>query len=870
MGFWRKLARTVRPARMTRDIAEEIDHHLTLRQREQPHTRFGNAERVRERTRDMDVLTWIESWLQDLRHAARMLRHSPGFTVVVVASLAIGLGANAAIFSLVNAVLLKTLPVPNPQQIVLLGQKGTGMSSSMLSYPLIQQFAQARVRVGAASATETMTLGPPRTHAERAGVQLVTGGYFAGLALQPVLGRWVNRSDNRALGASPVADVSYAFWQKRFGGSRNIIGQTVPIGKTVLTIIGVAPRGFAGLDPASPATIWAPVMMQPVLHISDDRVSVDGSDSKPWPPQEQIFWLQGFARVPNARAMQRLQTEWNGLLQQSWKRIAPEYKPWTLTLAPGGHGVSGLQRAYGAPLRVLMGLAALLLLIAIANVTAMLLARTLGRQREIAIRLAVGISRARLARQLLTEALLLTAVAGAAAAALAVALSHLLTQLAGNRFQPDLDWRVWGLLALLALGTGVILGLLPARLVRRQSPASALQAGMRTGASSARLPLGRGLIIVQVALALLLVAGAGLFSRSLAAMFTRPLGFDRAHLLSAELARPSPEPPLPQLEALERRALARVEALPGVRAAALEQNGIDDGSTDTSSTFPAGYAGPGFASNGAGISVNYFEATGIPLLRGRAFRSSDTAQARKVVIVNEAFVQQVLHGATALGTTMGSDPRDEGKFEIVGVAANARLVDPHRAAAPLVYFPLAQYDKSAMHLDIRSAGDPAVLAPEVRKALTGAGLRLRSVATIDEVLAGRLRRDRLLAELSGAFGLLALALACLGLFGVVAYGAGARRGEFGIRVALGAEHGHVLRLVLGEAAVLTATGLAIGLLLGWWAAPWLQPLLPGVSAHDAAAFGGAAAALLLVPLLAALPPAWRAARTDPMRTLRME
>ncbi|HET9784151.1 MAG TPA: ABC transporter permease, partial [Terriglobales bacterium] len=695
MGWWHKFAGTLRRRRGDEEIREELEHHLEMRRAAggEPR-RFGNVEAVRERTRDMDIHVWLDTWLQDLKHGARLLRRSPGFTVGVILSLAIGIGANAAIFSLVNAVLLKTLPVPEPQQIQLLGQTDGTNDIALFSYPLIQQFAAAAggaARIGAASPTARLDWGNDLEHPLRAGVQLVDGGYFPALGITPARGRWINDNDNRAVGAAAVAVVSYGFWQKELGGAADVIGRELRFRHGTLTVVGVAPQGFGGINPANPADLWAPAMMQPMLGIHGNLMNIDGDSKAPWPPQERLGWLQVVARIPNAGDHARLQGAWAGLLTASWKRMEPQVAGMRLTMTAGGQGEDSLRTRYGAPLRLLMGLAGLMLLIAIANVVTLLLARTVRRRREIAVRQAVGITQARLARQLLTEGVLLAALAGAAAVVMAVWLSRGLVMLAAAGgdapFQPDMDWHVWAFLAGVALATGVVLGLLPAWQARRSSPATVLRAETGQGGSLRRVPMGRWLVAAQVALSLLLVASAGLFARSLSGMFQVNLGFDAEHLLTAQLGLPDgqtkPEAWLP----LEQQVLARVRALPGVAAVAFDRNGLDNGSIETS-----GIAFPGQAASERKpqtreetVSRGYFDAVGMRLQRGRGFAASDSPKGQQVVVVNQAFVEKFYPQRDPLGQTFGYDDASTSQFQIVGVAADARTFDPHEAAAPTMY-----------------------------------------------------------------------------------------------------------------------------------------------------------------------------------------
>lgn len=875
---WRSRAWTsLWPGRKRREIGEELRYHRERITAEGEGRGFGDVDRLQERTQAADVYTWLESWWLDLRHAARMLRRAPGFTALVVLSLALGIGANAAIFSLLNAVLLRTLPVPSPEQIFALTETDGVNHFPVFSYPVLQQLTRAAGGAAQLGANTPPAAQPMLTSSGASlpvETELVSGGYFATLGIAPFRGRWIQANDNRALGASPVAVISYGFWQRRFGGDPGILGRTLTLHGVALMVVGIAPAGFTGLDPAQPVDLWAPLMMQAALHATGNRWSIDANDDQPWPPQEGELWLNVFARLPDSGQGQALAAAFSPPAAASLHRLLPDHRlAYRVTLAPYGHGGDSLRKAYGAPLRVLMAMVGLMLLIAVANVAALLLARMLRRRREIAIRLAVGISHARLARQLLTEGLLLALIAAVAAVGIGIAASRLIVALAANPFQPDLDWRVWVFLAAVALAAGLVLGLLPARQARRHHPADALKAvGGAEDTGRRRVPLGRGLVIAQVAFSLLLVASAGLFSRSLAAMVHINLGFDGSHLLTARMSLPDAGVPPAELTVLQQRLLERLAGLPGVRAVALDQSGLDDYSTDTSGISLAGRVDPpgGLRSNENTVSRGFFAAVGMPLLRGRGFESTDTANSPAVVVVNESFARRFYPGADAIGKTFGYDASSTGKFRIVGLVADARVQDPHTPAEPLFYRLLEQSGNAALTVEVRTAGDPATLTAAVRRAITGLDprLHLRSISTVAHRLGEMLASDRLVAELSASFGALALALAALGLYGIMAYAVAARGPEFGVRVALGAARSALLRLVLGEAALLLAAGTALGLVLVLLAGHWLAPLLPGVSPRDPTTLAAAVLLLVLAPLAAALPPAWRAASTDPNRALR--
>jgi predicted permease len=878
MGFWHKLGNTLRPGSVNHDVASELEHHRALRREDGLGAwRSPGADGA---TRDADILVWLESWLLDLRHAARLLRRSPAFTLLVVASLALGIGANAAIFSLIDTVLLRTLPVPLPNQIYLLQSTDGVRPVEVFSYPVflqMQRAAAGRAQLGAYD-------GPGQVPLERRGgraleprTQLVSGGFFRALAIAPWRGRWIDADDNRALGASPVAVLSYGFWRRVYGGTP-MVGRTITLHHTPLTVVGVAPPGFTGLDPEYAVDIWAPIMMQPALGPGQGSIwSYNADDKKPYPPQEGEMWLHVFARLRDPGQAPALAAALSLPLAASFRRFAPEHKlAQRVALVPGGRGGNGLRKQYAAPLTLLMAMAAMMLLIAVANVATLQLARMVRRQREIAVRVAIGVSRARLARQLLTEGLLLASIASAAAAGVALAATRLILRLAGDPFASHPDWRMWAFLAVVALGVGLILGVLPARQALRGTTAADLKsAGLRAAAGApGRVPLGRQLVVAQVAFSLVLVVAAGLFARSLAAMFTLNLGFDRDHILTASLALPDAGVPIEPLRSLDHGLLRRIAALPGVRAVAVDQSGLDDYSTDTSGIHLAGVVSPpgGLYSNENTVSRRFFHAVGMPILRGRGFAATDTANSPTVVVVNQAFAARFYPGQDPLGKTFGYNAAHTGQFRIVGVVADARVNNPDTPAVPLFYRLMDQSARAALHLEVRAAGDPARLISAVR-ATAGSfdpRLRVEQVSTVTHRLGEMLRNDTLVMQLSAGAGLLALALACLGLFGVTAYTVNARRSEFGVRLALGANRGAVVQLVLGEAAAMLGLGAALGLPLAFAAARWAQPLLPGVSASDPAALAAALAVTLTLPLLAALVPARRAARTDPALALRAE
>lgn len=876
MAAWRRIRGSWRSARLRAEIQEEIALHRELMQAD-GHRPLGEPEQMIEHTRDADLFVWLENLVQDLRQGWRQLARAPAFTAIVVITLALGIGANAAIFSLVNRVLLATLPVPNPQQVFALQATNGKDAMPLFSWPVFQQWkiSNPGLQVGASSPPAPMPLARSATSTAVVETQLVSGGFFSALDIQPARGRWINDEDNRALGASPVAVLSYAFWQSQFGGDAGILGRTLDLRGVSLQVVGIAPPGFSGLNPEQPVELWTPLMMQAALHAGGNRWSINGNDDQPWAPQEGELWLQVIARLRQPEAAAGLASGLSPAETASFHRLLPDEKlAYRVQLIPYGQGGDSLRRDYGAPLRALQWMVALMLIIALANVATLLLARMVRRRREIAVRLALGISRARLARQMLIEGLALAALAALAAIAVALAASRGMVKLAHNPFQPDLDWHVWLVLALVALVAGIVLGLLPAWQAQRGHPADALKSGGVGRGGAGHVPLGRGLVVAQVAFSLLLVAAAGLFARSLAGMFHLDLGFDSAHVLTVALSQPDSGIPQPQLLTLQQQLQDRVAALPGVRAVAFEQSGLDDYSADTSGISLAGRVDPpgGLKANENTVSRGFFAAVGMSLRRGRGFAATDTATSPAVVVVNQAFVRRFYPDSDPLGKTFGYDSHQTGQFRIVGVVADARVQDPHVAAVPLFYRLTDQSNNPALKIEVRTVGEPAALTSAVRAAVVGLDprLRLRSISTLSHRLGQMLQRDQLISQLSAIFAALALALACFGLFGVMSYTVAARGSEFGLRMALGAERGRVLGLVLREAALLIGWGAAAGLALALTAGRALQPLLPGAGASDPVALVTAVALMLSLPLVCALPPALRATRNDPARALRAE
>jgi predicted permease len=724
--------------------------------------------------------------------------------------------------------------------------------------------------------------------------QLVTGGFFPLLGVRALLGRTLGPEDDRAPGASPVAVLGYDYWRRRFAGDPGVLGRGLAVNGQPLTIVGVMPPGFFGVSVGDVPALYLPAAIQAPIHYSGNA-SIDGKadEQKPWMDQPHIAWLQLMARLrPAVSSRQAAAVIGVGLRQfeaanleagsvKDRREIAGE----RLRLAPGGRGVSELRSPdTSQPLAILMGAAGVLLLIACANTANLLLARGSARHKEIAVRLSQGAGRARLVRQLLTESLLLAVLAGACGLALARWGSRLLLRISagGDGWPLDLSlgWRKLAFSTAVCLGTALLFGLAPALQATRLELAGALKEGARStpgGGARTRLPLGKLLVVAEVGLSLVLLVGAGLCVRSLRNLSRVDPGYQRRDVLLVsiypELLRLDP----PRQAELARRIQERLAALPGVRSASLSFASPAAGSEwHTSIVVPGHSAGGGEEIQVGALPVTprYFETLGIPLVQGRDFSSRDGAGAPEVAIVNEQMARAYFGGRSPLGQRFGRDDEHAREIEIVGVARDARLYALRSVAEPMMFRPAAQVPKRGLYaVEVRSApGLAGALLLQVKQALLEVepALALGSARTLEAHLERHLSRQRAVARLTAFFGLVALLLSSIGLYGVISYGVVRRRGEIGLRLALGAPRGQVLGLVLRETMQLAAVGVAVGLLATFGAARLAASWLYGLSATDPATMGAAILVMAAVASAAGYLPARRAAEVDPLTALRSE
>lgn len=837
--------------------------------------------------------------LQDVRFALRQLRKNPAFAAVAILSLALGIGANTAIFSLINSLMLKSLPVANPQQLVTFGKgAGGGVIDGIGPGPLdlfpydfykqIEAQHDPFVDVCATSSFPSMISMRRSSQgaAQQASAELVSGTFFRTLGVEPILGRTISPEDTDASGRNPVVVLSYRYWNEKLGADRSVIGAPIVINGTAFTVIGVTPPRFFGVElNAESPDLWAPVTMQ-------EQVMLQPSLLKP----HDLFWLHVIGRrkpvvtVAQAQAwttkqIQTFMVEREGA-QISEQRRA-EIRQIYVELISGGHGISVLREQFLGPLFVLMAVVVLVLAIACMNLANFLLAKAAAREREFATRLAIGASRGAIVRSVLTEALLLSFLGGAAGLVVALLGTRFLVQYVvggstSSGLSPAPDVRVLMFTVGISLFTGILFGIAPAWRTSRSQVATTFNSGMRTasgtGSSSGKF-LPRALVAGQVALSLTLLVGAGLFVHTLQNLRRQDLGFNQRNLLLVELNAKLAGYKADQVPSLQHRMLERVDALPGVRSAALS-----GGMPLSHGSWMAGVQVDGYkaapdedlSTRIEKVSPRYFETTQMAMVEGRAIAAQDTPTSVKAVVVNQAFAKHFFPNASSVGhrfTLM--NPGAEGPWQIVGVVRDAKYTELREDPRRMIYLTLAQLkndDAFAGALQVRAEGDPAKITNEVRRAIAeiDPALPILSVTTIADTVAEFMENERLISELAGFFSILALFLACIGLYGVMTHNVTRRTNEIGVRIAMGAQPRGILWMILRESALLLSLGLLVGLPATIAMNRVLQSQLFGLQAFDALTIFSAVFAVALVVLGAGYLPALRASKVDPMVALRYE
>jgi predicted permease len=855
---------------------------------------FGNVTLIEQRSREQWQWTALENVLADVRYAARRLRKTPGFTVIALLTLALGIGANTGIFTLLDAVVLKSLPVPHPEQIFILKQSDHTADKSRFPYLFfdrVQRQLPAMAAIAAMSWPDDFYVSTANEQPVATQGQLVSGNYFDVFETYPVLGRLLTPNDDRKIGGSPVAVISYGYWQRHFGADPAVIGRRLDVNHVPLTIVGVAPPGFFGARAGTAPAFWMPLTLQSIVEYHDHYSDFGADSLKPWIPQANLSWLLLVARVKAPEAMPQLMT----VLNQRYKGILELLLPHLsgpaqrrgmlrvhLTLEPGQRGFANLRQQFEQPLLLLMAMAAIVLLIACANIANLLLARASARRHALAVQLSIGAGRGRLIQQMLTECMLLSMGGGVLGIAVAYWCTRVLPHWAAGgataiplNLTPDA--RVLAFSVLLAVATGALFGLTPALESASVDPASVLKTGGQStqgGGPRARWSARKALVAAQVALSLLLLVGAGMFVKTLENYSQLDPGFDRNHLLNVQIDTHLVNYQTSEFPALYQRLMDRMDAIPGVRAASITTCSLVAGCYDSSDVVLSD-GGREIGQVNAqvnAVSPNYFTTTGIQLLRGRGFAATDDASSPKVAIVNQTFARRYAGGRNPLGLEFRYADNQPAPFQIVGVVSDARVNDIREAAPPLIYFPIAQYIGNIDGLEVRTAADPHWVAAQARQAVADVDPRIPvvDVSPLNEEVRDNLAQPRLIARLTAIFGVLALALACLGLYGVMSYATQRRTSEIGVRLALGSARSSVLWLVIRETLLLAGTGAVAGLVLALAGMRLVTSFLFGLSPEDPSIIAMATTLLLLAAAIAGLVPAWRAAQIEPARALRTE
>ena len=874
--FWRK--------RKPSDFAAEIEAHLELETeqlkeqglseeeaRAAARRAFGNVTRAEERFFESGRWLWWDHFVQDLRFGLRMLRKNPGFTAIAVLTLALGIGANTAIFSLLDAALLRTLPVEEPQRLVLVDcADEQGNAINAFSYP---EFSYLRSHAHTLSvfaydhADLNLSAG---TVTDAPSGMLVSDNYFSVLGVQPPLGRGF------APGDEAVAVISHVFWKSRFGGDPEIVGRAIVLNGLPFTVIGVTPPGFFGVDVGLSPDIFVPLTMRDRL-LPGEAILASRNN----------FSLNVMARLQRGLSREQARSEAEVLYHQAnteETRDLPAEHPLVqmfrgmhMTLAPGDKGAGGLRDQFGKPLLILMTIVGLVLLIACANVASLLLARATARQREIALRLALGAGRTRLLRQLLTESMVLLIAGGLLGLAFSFwAVRVLVGFLNQSVLDVSPDARVLGFTLALSVLTGLIFGSAPAMQSTRPDLTSPLKGEQLAATPGRRWDLRKLLVAGQVAISLALLIGAGLFLRTLANLKNLDMGFEPRNVLLASL-NPGLNGYGPErIGSFYEELLDRVQALPGVRSASVADSPLlgnrwFDGLIVEGHRAPPNEA-PAVAVKA--VSPRFFETMGIAIRLGRDFSSQDRSGSPKVAIINESLARLSFAGQNPIGKHVGVGSLTP-DLEVVGVIADTKYGGLRDPIPQAVYLPMSQapLPRSAPRtLHVRVSDHSANVAAAIRNQIRALdkNLPVTQVQIFSDLVDRDLAQERLIATLSGFFGALALLLVSVGLYGVIAYGVQRRTREIGIRMSLGAEPGMVMRMVLRDCLGMVVAGATIGFPLGLWLSKLVASQLFGVSPGDPITMATATLLMLAVAALAGYLPARRASRVDPMVALRYE
>lgn len=895
--FRRRLNMLLHRGRFQRELDEEMRLHLELRRQQQiasgltpeaahrsAQRRFGNMTRIKEKSHMAWGWDWLETLLQDAGHGLRSMLRTPAITVVALTSLALGIGANTAIFSFLDAMLLRSLPVRDPQQLVKLGIEDWGgitdsfACTELYSYPFYRQFQRKNAVFSDTAAVFSMMNSvhgfvDDRQESQLIHVQTVSGTYFQTLGVGAQMGRVLNDADDSSEGDHPVLVISDGFWKRTFGADPSVLNHKLKLGNVVYDIVGVAPAEFFGTKVGEAPDAWAPLSMADVIPPGWGNYKANFSES-----------LYILGRLKPGVTMQQATANANVLFPQILRGF-PDAKPTQeniadlarahVALKSMASGVSDLRRPYSEPLMVLMVIVGLVLLIACANIANLLLARSTARARELAVRQALGASRSRIIRQLLTESMMLALAGGALGIAFAAAANRMLLGMIsrGSDTVPldvSLNLRLLAFTFAVTVCTALLFGTLPALRATRLQLVENLKSG-RGASAAGRSPLAKILVVSQVALSLVLMVAACLFLRTLVNLNRVDAGFNKENVLRLDIDSDITgykDDDL-RLKLLFKQIEDRVNALPGVKAASFSAFTFGEGSWNSHIRVPGMPVNRNVDVDHNIIGNRYFSTMQIPILAGRAFDSQDTATSQRVAIISEHVARTLFPAGSPIGRTyfIGSDEK-----MVIGVARDVKLHGLDRPAGYIDYLPYTQREWGFGDFEVRYSGDFSSIATEVQRAIHAVDRRLpiTHVMTLDAQVASSFANQTIIAELSVFFGLMAVFLSCIGLYGLMSYLVGRRTGEIGIRMALGANRAEVAWQVLREIGLLVLAGIVIGLPLTLSGIRLVRNMLYGLSGTDPLSLMAATALLLFAGMAAGYLPARRASRVDPVVALRDE
>jgi predicted permease len=869
---------------------------------------FGGVESAREQSHEQRPSFTLETILQDLRYAIRMFSRNPGFTAVAIGSLALGIGANTVMFSLAKGVLLDRLPVPHPEQlrmVTLVAGDRSPINASwgswypqadsttqypLLTYPIYKMLQQKNREhpllgdifgfkdLGSFGRLSATVDG----HAELVTGQMVSGNFYEQLQVRPEMGRAIQPADDQVPGSGNVVMISDGMWARIFGRSQDAIGKTIQLNLIPMTIVGVNPPEFTGASSVQVAPdVFFPLSMQPLLSpVGSNKYHPSVLDDS------EMWWVQVMAREKPGMPAATAQAAVNTWLEQDIRATMKLHKDVVMprvVLMEGSRGIDAAHHGFSIQIYVLSTLAGLVLLLACANLANLLLARSAARQREIAVRMAMGASRGRVLRQVLTESLLLSLLGGLAGLALGYFGRNVIPHMykapwKASALRADFDPVIVIFAAAVSLTTGVLFGIAPARQATRTSVNSGLKDAAPSTTRRRKGLAGRGLVTVQIALSMLLVVGAGLFSSTLWNLYKQQLGFVPQNILLFSVRAPEARYPAPKDVQLHEKLEERLARVPGVSAVTLSRNPLLGGGGSNSTFYPSDQPsreGPDGVAWMHDVGRSFFDVYRIPLLTGRTFNSADTSTSPTVAIINQSLALKFWPRTDPIGRTFRRNRRgnDTREYQVVGIVADAKYADLS-GKAPATFYTL--YDQAdsmrEMTYEVQTTLPLNDVLPQIRVAVADIDrdLPVRDVRTQQAQINATVAQQKTFAVLTGAFGVLALILACIGIYGLMAYDVARRTSEIGLRMALGAQASQMLRMILREAFWLGIAGIAVGLGAALLLARFIRSMLYGLTPTDPLILAGSALLLMIVTLLSGWGPARRAAHTDPMGALRHE